>query len=124
MDGQMRLDPTDEGYLLTRTMPDGTATTMPLSNAEVLTLAQSAVSLRATVMSSIQPKGTGATAIVAAPLGQFRVEWDSLGESILLEMLTPAGGQVIYSVEPMTARLLAERLNLRPDEPQGPLDAQ
>jgi hypothetical protein len=83
---------------------------LPLSNMEVMTLAQSAVSLQAGVLARLQPGGTGATAVITATLEKFRVTTDSLEESVLLEMRTPNGGQVIYTIVPTTAQMLAQEL--------------
>jgi hypothetical protein len=109
--GKIDIQPTDDGYLLIRTTPDGSTQKMPLSNLEVMTLAQSAMSLQAGVLARLQPAGTGATAVVTAILEKFRVDTDSLEESVLLETRTPNGGQVIYTIVPTTARLLAQELN-------------
>ncbi len=107
--GTLDIKPTDDGYILSRTTSDGVQS-MPLSNMEVMTLAQSAVSLQAGVLARLQPSGTGATAVITATLEKFRVTTDSLEESVLLEMRTPNGGQVIYTIVPTIAQMLAQEL--------------
>lgn len=108
--GKLDIRPADDGYVLLRTSSDGTTQAMPLSNLEVMELAQSATSLQADVVARLQPSGIGAKAVVTAILDKFRVDTDSLEEDVLLEMYTLNGGQTIYTIVPTTARLLAQEL--------------
>ena len=108
--GTLDIRPTDDGYVLLRTTSDGATQAMPLSNLEVMELAQSATSLRADVVARLQPSGMGAKAVVTAILDTFRVDTDSLEEDVLLEMHTPNGGLTIYTIVPTTARLLSQKL--------------
>jgi hypothetical protein len=108
--GKLDLQPTDDGYILIRTTADGLTQSMLLSNLEVMELAQSATSLRAGILARLQPSGTGAIMVVTAVLEKFRADMDSLEESVLLEMRTPNGGQIIYTIVPTTARLIAQEL--------------
>jgi hypothetical protein len=114
--GKLDIQPTDDGYVLLRTTADGITQSMSLSNLEVMELAQSATSLQAGVLARLQPSGTGAAAVVTAILEKFRVTTDSLEESVLLEVRSPNGSQVIYTIVPMTARLIAQELARIVDE--------
>lgn len=115
-DATISIAETPEGYLLTRSAPDGSKIDMPLTIRHVLELAQSAISLRTGAAKRLQPRGMGAEALVSAPLEYSRVEIDSLRENLLVEMRTPQGGQVIYSVPPNLARQLVDQLVVRMNE--------
>jgi hypothetical protein len=70
--GTLDIRPTDDGYVLLRTTSDGATQAMPLSNLEVMELAQSATSLQTDVVARLQPSGIGAKAVVAVFLDTVR----------------------------------------------------
>ncbi len=119
-DSTISLDEDGDNFVLTRTQPDGTTTSITLSPQNVMTLAQSAPLFRERVLSRIYPLGGGVSPVFATVTAQARVAPDALGEAILLTLIAPNGAGVTFEIAPSLARELAERIPVHLAEMDGP----
>jgi hypothetical protein len=109
-ESKINLETDGDDFVLRKIMPDGTTAAMKLSEADLLTLAQSSLSLREQVLSRRNPKGAEHSLVAAAEVVQIGLNQDSLGEAILLTLISPSGSQTTFAIPPLIANLLVERL--------------
>jgi hypothetical protein len=109
---KLSLEPTDDGYVLRRVTVDGEVTAITLSEADVLTLVQSAPSLRQEILSRYTPKGANHAAVAVTEAVQIELAPDSLGEKILLTPIAPSGSRITFAIPTEIAAALAERLSV------------
>jgi hypothetical protein len=106
------LTETDDGFLLRRTLADGTATEFMLSESEVMGLKETTALWTDRILSRRQATA-GLTAIVAHPVSRSRVLIDALQQNLLLTFEAPSGEQITFEMPPAGAQYLAEEIPVR-----------
>lgn len=107
---KLSLDPIGDDFVLRKIMPDGTAATITLSEADVLTLAQSAQSLRDHILARRSREGAAHSPVAVTPVVQVGLDDGSLGETIHLTLIAPSGSRASFELPLEIAGLLAQRL--------------
>jgi hypothetical protein len=107
----LTIDEEDGSFVLRHQAVDGKESKLVLAEQDVINLGASALGLTKAVLSRRIPKSEGVNAMFAAPVAQFSVGPDSLGEDILLTLVTPNGIQTSFAISPSTGRLLREQLD-------------
>jgi hypothetical protein len=109
-ESKLSLDPDGDDFVLHRKAEDGTVTTMKLSATDVLTLAQSAQSLRDHILAKHSREGAEHSPVAVTPVAQVGLDDGSLGETIHLTMIGPSGSRAIFELPLQIADLLMQRL--------------
>ena len=112
-ESKLSLDPDGEDFVLRRVMPDGTTTTMKLSERDILTLAQSAPALQQQVLSRHNPRSDSHSAVTATEVAQIALHDESMGQAILLTMIAPGGSRATFAIPTQIADLLVQSLPIR-----------
>ena len=86
----LQLEPWNDGFLLRRTQTNGHVTEIELSENNILTLAQSAQTLRDHILAKHSPAGAEGKPIVATPAPKVRLNFDPLHGEILLSLVEPS----------------------------------
>jgi hypothetical protein len=106
----LQLEPWNDGFLLRRTQTNGHVTEIELSENNILTLAQSAQTLRDHILAKHSPAGAEGQPIVATPAPKVRLNFDPLHGEILLSLVEPSGFEHPFALPVNTANSLLEEL--------------
>ena len=101
---EISLDPDGDDFVL-RINGDGQTNEVRLTSDHVLTLGQSALSFRQSIMSRRHPD-----AVYAAPVHSIGVAWNALGEGVLMEMKFLPSGNVLFELPPEQIGVMIEGL--------------
>jgi hypothetical protein len=107
----LTLDEEGEAFVLRHQGADGKETELILTEQDVLNLGNSAAGFAKAILLRRMPGSGGVNTVLATKVARFSADPDSLGEDILLALVTPNGGQMIYAISPSIGRLLRERLD-------------
>jgi len=107
----LTLDEEGDCFVLRHYDPSGKETTLLLSEQDVLNLGNSASAFLKAIALRHTPKEGDLHAVFATQVARFSADPDSLGEDILLALVSPNGSQMIYALSPSLGRLLRERLD-------------
>jgi hypothetical protein len=99
-----------DGYALMVTDADGETLKVPLTDDQLLTLAQSAPLFQARVLAKRSRKAAGVSAVWSTPVEEALLNTDLLNEKILLTLVAPNKAQVVYELTPHLANNLVQRL--------------
>lgn len=113
-DSKLSLDPDGNDFLLRKVAADGTATAIKLSDADILTLAQSALILRSHVLAKRSREG--ADAVMLTPAARIELNTDLHNSEIHLAMIDRHGASAWFSLSLELARLLRDGLPPRVSE--------
>jgi hypothetical protein len=108
--GTITLYQEDDSFVLRHRDPDGNETTLRLSDQDILALGNSARTFAKAILLRRTPKEGNVTPQLLTPVAQFSIGPDSLGEDILLRLVSPKGNQSLYAIPHRIARLLHDRL--------------
>ncbi len=109
-ESRLSLDPAGDDFVLRRIAADGTTTMILLSETDILTLAQSVPALQQQVLSRHVPKGDSHSPVAVTEVVQVALHDESLGESILLTMMSQGGSRATFALPQQIADLLVQRL--------------
>lgn len=84
---------------------------MPLSEDDVLTLAQSAQILAEHIVAKHTPRGKVGHPVVSIPAPKFRLNYDPLHGDLLLDLAQPNGREHHFAMPVATARALETELH-------------
>lgn len=118
MDADLDLIKENDGFVLKVKGFDGAITNVTLTDSQVLTLANSALSLEERILAKRDARGGGAFAVMAVAVDQFRVQSDSLGQDLLLTVQSPNGRQMVFAFPPHHAQRLATEVPMEVAEMQ------
>ena len=106
------LDLKEDGddFILSVTGTDGTVSNVRLTEAQMLTLSQSAPAFRERIVLRRSPEGADFSAVVVTPVSHVGIQSDSLGISVLLTLPSATQGRMVYALSPQIARLILEHL--------------
>jgi len=107
----LTLDEEGDSFVLRHQGADGKETELILTEQDVLTLGNSASAFVKAILLRRTPKAGSVKTVLATQVARFSADPDSLGEDILLALVTPNGGQMIYAIPPNIGRLLRDRLD-------------
>jgi hypothetical protein len=109
-ESKLSLDPDGIDFVLRRTMPDGTTTTINLSETDILTLAQSAQALQLQILKRHDPKGENHLAVAVTEVAQIALHDESWGEAVLMTLIAQSGNRLTYALPRQIVELLVQRL--------------
>jgi hypothetical protein len=106
------LDLKEEGddFILIAADANGVASSIRLSEDQVMGLAQSGPVFREKIALRHSPEGADASAVLVTPVVNLALQPDSLGEDILLTLISSTNGRVTFGLSPKIAQLLADHL--------------
>ena len=108
--GGLTLQEDGNDFILSVTDEDGTVSQVRLTEAQMMTLSQSAPAFRERIVLRRSPEGGNVSAVVVTPISQIGVQPDSLGTSVLLTLQSTTQGRMVYALSPQIARLILEHL--------------
>jgi hypothetical protein len=103
------LEPFNDGFRLRAKNRNGNVQELLLDDISVLILAQLAPQLRQQILAKRSP-GQNIQAAFSTKVSRAAVVQDKLGESILLTLEAPSGGQTTFDFQPLAAKQLATML--------------
>ena len=106
----LSLTETEAGFILHVTNSDRTITHVALTPEQLVTISQSANVIRERAISKLLPSGSRATAIASTPVEGVGLNYEALGEDILLTLVAVNGGHQTFSLSPQKAGDLADKL--------------
>ena len=106
----IKLDHAGNDFVLSRKADDGSISTIELSEADILTLAQSAQALQLEILRRHDPQGVGHLAVAVTELAQIELHAESLGEAILMTLIARNGNRLTYAMPLQLAQNLLARL--------------
>ena len=118
VDKSLSLEPHGDGYLLRRTGAGGDVAEIKLSEANVITLAQSARQLTDRILA--RRSRPGADAVSLMPVEQIELNMDLHRTCVHLTLIDSSGARVGFSLSPLlpsTLRIVCQ-LGLRNSSPQ------
>lgn len=108
---KLSLEQEGDGFVLTKIDPQGQASTMHLTDEEVLILAQSAPKMQDRVIAKHTPVGGGRPPVSVVPVGQLSLNTDAHHTEIHMQFLTPSGSKSqIFGLPAEAAKSLLEAL--------------
>jgi len=109
------LDLTEEGDGFALSVMDSAGNTIKVSltTEQLLTLAQSAPLFQARALAKYHRPAAGVDAVYSTPVKEAILNTDLLKEAILLALVAPNGGRVVYELTPDLANNLVQRLPAR-----------
>jgi hypothetical protein len=114
--GHINLSPEGEDFALRR----GSKLLATLTSEEVLLLAQAAPSFRQAIMSRLHRN-----AVFATPVARLNAEWDSLGQSVLIQFEFLPNGTAVFELTPANCKTLSNKLHrLLSEKPDAQLTRQ
>src|SRR5689334_6164267 len=107
------LEPHGDSLALTGDTEDGKKATIVLSEADVMTLAQSAPRLTQLIAERYNRPEAGFSASAATQVARIRLNTDLHKSEILLGLIDGRGAETTFALSPEVAQPLAERLAVR-----------
>lgn len=103
--GEISLCREGDAYVLRGQTTEGANIAIPLSDDDVMRIAQSAPTFRQEIMARRHPG-----AVFATPIIQTGVSWDAMGGSVLVRLGFSANGHLIGEMRPNVAAGFATQL--------------
>jgi hypothetical protein len=106
------LDFTEDGddFVLSVTGEDGTVSSLRLTEAQVMTLSQSAPAFRDKIVLRRSPESAGVSAVVVTLVSHVGIQPDSLKETVLLTLQSSNRGRLTFGLPPDLVRLILQHL--------------
>lgn len=106
----LSLEEDDDDFILGAFDKNGKPQKIRLSEAQMLTLCQSAPAYRDRIVKRHSPEAGDVSAVVVTPVSHIGVQPDSLKTSVLLTLQSETKGRLTFSLEPRGVQLLLEHL--------------
>jgi hypothetical protein len=106
----LSLEEEGDDFILSVTGTEGGVSKVRLTEAQVLTLIQSAPAFRDRIVLRRSPEGADVSAVVVTPVSHIGVQPDSLGESVLITFQSTTRGRLTFALDPRGVQILLEHL--------------
>jgi hypothetical protein len=106
------LDLREDGddFILIAADATGVSSSIRLSESQVMGLAQSAPVFREKIALRHSPEGADVSAVLVTPVVNVALQPDSLGEDVLLTLISSTTGRVTFGLSPLIAQLLVDHM--------------
>jgi hypothetical protein len=106
------LDVVEDGddFILSVTAKDGKASTVRLTEEQMMTLSQSVPLFRDRIVLRRSPEGADVSAVVVTLVSHIGIQPDSLKDTVLLTLQSNTRGRMTFGLPPHAVRLMLEHL--------------
>jgi hypothetical protein len=106
----LKLDWDGTNYVLSSRDESQTVRSIPLSESDVLTLAQSAQAIQMDILKRHDPKGGEHLAVSATDVAQISLQTEALGQALLTTLIAPSGSRLTFAIPEHIVSHLIDRL--------------